>query len=136
MASSHYHSRSPQIQVKQMPLTEPGVIKTRRLQSHSWHVCQAQKLRGSLHALVRREHFSGILRSFGAYMSLQLVTESKQQNTKDGRTEQKEEGASWPVTHSRAKIHTHKGDSVELNLIHPGSISAQLTLRGVNLTGS
>ena len=64
------------------------------------------------------------------------MTESKQQNSKDGRTEQKEEGAGWPVIHSRAEIHTHRGDTGELNLIHPGSISARLTLHGVNLTGS
>ena len=138
MASSHYHSHSPQIQVKQMPLTETGVIRIRRDLHLICSMCaKLQKLRDPLHMLVRREHFSGILTSFRTYMSLQLVAESKRQNTEGGRTEQKQqEGASWPATHSRARLLMHQVDTGWLNLIHPGSISVWLTLRGVNLTGS
>ena len=77
MASSHYHSHSPQIQVKQMPLTETGVIRIRRDLHLICSMCaKLQKLRDPLHMLVRREHFSGILTSFRTYMSLQLVAES------------------------------------------------------------
>lgn len=137
MASSHYHSRSPQIQVKQMPLTETGVVRIRRDLHLIRGMCaKLRKLRDSLHTLLRREHFSGILKSLRAYTSLQLVAEFKRQNTEGGRTEKEQAGASWPATHSRARLLMHRVDTGWLNLIHPGSISAWLTLRGVNLTGS
>lgn len=121
-----------------MPLTETGVIRRRRDLHLIRGMCaKLQKLRDSLHTLVRRQHFSGILKSLRAYTSLQLVAESKRQNTEGGRTEQKEqEGASWPATHSRARLLMHRVDTGWLNLIHPGSISVWLTLHGVNLTAS
>lgn len=113
MASSHYQSRSPQIQVTQMPLMETGVIRIGGDLNLIRGMCaKLQKLRDSLHTLARREPFSGILQSFRAYMRLQLVAESKQQNTTGARTEQKkQEGASWPATHSRARVLMHRVDT-------------------------
>ena len=85
-----------------MPLTETGVIRIRRDLHLICSMCaKLQKLKDPLHMLVRREHFSGILTSFRAYMSLQLVAESKRQNTEGGRTEQKQQegdsSRSWQV---------------------------------------